>query len=201
MTADLTSTRAVRTHARILEAARDLLEQRGYHGVSLDVVAATAGVSRQSIYLHFGSKSKLLLALVADVDEREGLPGLASAVDRAPSAIAALRSFVELVAELTPRVYKTAAALDAARRSSWEAEAAWADRMQRRRIRCAAIVARLAAEGRLASDWPQHEAADFLWAMTGVRVWEDLVVHRGWSSERFRRQLGSLLERALVEER
>lgn len=192
------STRAARTRARILQAARDLLEERGYHGVGLASVAAAAGVSRQSIYLHFGSKRELLLALVAEVDEREGLPRLAEAVDQAPSARAALHSFVDLVAELTPRVYRTAAVLEAERRSSPEADAAWVDRMSRRRLRCAAIVSRLAAEGRLASGWSQSDAADLLWAMTGLRVWEDLVVHRGWSSTDFRRHVGEVLERALV---
>lgn len=198
---DLRSMRASRTRERILRAARNLLEERGYHDVGLESVAAAAGVSRQSIYLHFGSKAELLLALVADVDEREGLPDLAEAVDRAPSALAALHSFVDLVADLTPRVYRTAAVLEAARWSAPEARAAWMDRMSRRRARCQAIVSRLAVEGLLASGWSQQDAADFLWAMTGLRVWEDLVIYRGWSSALFRQHLGRVLERALVTER
>lgn len=193
------STRARRTRRRILDAARRLLEERGYHGVGLEEVAAAAGVSRQSIYVHFGSKAALLVELVGDVDEQEGLPALAEAVERAPSAIDALDRFVELVVTLTPRVYRTAAVLDAARRDAVDAELAWNDRMASRRRRCREIVARLADEGLLAPGWSHDEAADVLWALTGLRVWEDLVVSRGWSARRFRRRLERVLRQTLVD--
>jgi AcrR family transcriptional regulator len=194
----LASTRAVRTRTRILSAARRLLEERGYHGVGLESVAAEAGVSRQLIYVHFGSKAHLLVALVAYVDDQEGLPELADAVERAPSALDALHRFVDLVATLTPRVYRTAAVLDEARLHAAEAEVAWTDRMTRRRRRCARIVSRLADEGRLAPGWSRQAASDLLWAMTSVRVWEDLVIRRGWSTAGFRRHLRHVLERALL---
>ena len=198
MAGSSTSTRAVRTRTRILEAARQLLEERGYHGVGLESVAAAAGVSRQSIYVHFGSKAQLLLALVAHVDEQEGLSELGNAVERAPSAVEALHRFVDLVAALTPRVHRTAAVLEAARLEAHEAEVAWADRMSSRRRRCARIVSRLAHEGRLAPEWSRADATDLLWAMTGFRVWEDLVLRRGWSTARFGRHLQLVLEHALV---
>jgi hypothetical protein len=70
--------------------------------------------------------------------------------------------------------------------------------MASRRRRCAGLVSRLADEGRLASEWSRDEAADFMWAVSGMGVWEDLVVHRGWSSTRFRRHLRDVLEQALV---
>ena len=155
-------------------------------------------MSRQSIYVHFGSKANLLLALVAHVDEHEGLADLADAVESAPSAVEALHRFVDLVATLTPRVYRTAAVLDSARLDAPEAEAAWIDRMASRRRRCARVVSRLGDEGRLAPGWSRDEAADFLWSVTGMRVWEDLVVGRGWSSTRFRRHLRRVLEQVLV---
>jgi AcrR family transcriptional regulator len=198
MVAAPTSTRATRTRTRILEAARWLLEDRGYHAVGLESVAAAADVSRQSIYVHFGSKANLLLALVAYVDEQEGLPDLAGAVDQSPSALEALDRFVDLVATLTPRVYRTAAVLDSARLDAPEAETAWVDRATSRRRRCGQIVSRLADEGRLAPGWSREEAADFLWTMTGLRVWEDLVVRRGWSSRRFRSHIRRALEQVLV---
>ena len=194
----MTSTRAARTRMRILEAARHVLEEGGYHGVGLESVAAAAGVSRQSIYVHFGSKAHLLLALVAYVDEQEGLSELGDAVERAPSALEALHRLVDLVAELTPRVYRTAAVLEAARLEAHEAEVAWADRMLSRRRRCARIISRLADEGRLAPGWSRADAADLLWALTGFRVWEDLVLRREWSTARFRRHLRLVLEHALV---
>ena len=47
-----------------------------YTEVSVGRVAAEAGVSRQAVYLHFGSKANLLLALVAWMDEAGRLPSL-----------------------------------------------------------------------------------------------------------------------------
>lgn len=200
MVATSASTRAIRTRTRILEAARRLVEERGYHGVGLETVAAAAGVSRQSIYVHFRSKAQLLVALVAYVDEQAGLPELGRAVDSAPSAFEALHRFIDLVATLTPRVHRTAAVLDAARLDAPEAELAWTDRMTSRRRRCALVVARLDDEGRLSPAWSRDDAADLLYAMTSVRVWEDLVVRRSWSPARFRRNLRHALERALVSD-
>ena len=55
------------TRRRILQAAWELLEQRGA-GVRLVDVADRAGVSRQAVYLHFGDRSGLLVALVDFID-------------------------------------------------------------------------------------------------------------------------------------
>ena len=54
-----------RTRTRILQAAYDTWLERSYDQVTLDAVAATAGVSRQTVLRHFGSKDDLALAVVA----------------------------------------------------------------------------------------------------------------------------------------
>ena len=59
----------------MLEAARALLEERSAQAVKLEDVASRAGVSRQSVYLHFGSRAGLLLALVAHVEASRGRCG------------------------------------------------------------------------------------------------------------------------------
>jgi hypothetical protein len=43
-------------------------------------------------------------------------------------------------------------------------------------------------------------AADVLWTPSSLRMWEDLVVQRGWSSERYRTQVGALLSGALGQQ-
>jgi AcrR family transcriptional regulator len=54
-----------RTRDRILRAAYDTWLDRPYDQVTLDAVAAAAGVSRQTILRHFGSKDDLAVAVVA----------------------------------------------------------------------------------------------------------------------------------------
>ena len=36
-------------------------------------------------------------------------------------------------------------------------------------------------------------AVDLLWTITSVRMWEDLVVQRGWSAEKFQDHVNRLL--------
>lgn len=52
--------------ATILDGAIDVFISMGYELASMDKIAETAGVSKRTIYNHFGSKEKLLLAIVAD---------------------------------------------------------------------------------------------------------------------------------------
>ena len=58
------------TRTQILEAARAMFEELGYHGAGLEAVAKMAGVSRQAIYLHFPSKAELLTALICTSSPR-----------------------------------------------------------------------------------------------------------------------------------
>ncbi len=49
----------------IMSAARDLFLAHGYRGTSVDQIAASAEVSKQTVYKHFGDKRELLLAIVS----------------------------------------------------------------------------------------------------------------------------------------
>jgi AcrR family transcriptional regulator len=73
--------RSARKRQAILHAARDLFLQRGYSGASMDEVAATAGVSKVTIYKHFSDKHTLFTAVVTDaIDEAKA--GSQSLVDQ-----------------------------------------------------------------------------------------------------------------------
>ncbi len=80
-------TRMARTRQTILDAARGLFLDAGYTPTSMDEVAAAAGVSKQTVYAHFGSKEALFLELI---DSMTGAAGdthqaeLADPVDDRP---------------------------------------------------------------------------------------------------------------------
>ena len=57
-------------YRRILEAARSHFHAHGLERASLDAIAAEAGVSKMTIYSHFGSKEGLFEAGVRDRTER-----------------------------------------------------------------------------------------------------------------------------------
>ena len=59
---------------RILDAARRLLAERGYQGLSIDAVARAAGTTRPTVYLRFAGKEELATSAVAGMTVEEPLP-------------------------------------------------------------------------------------------------------------------------------
>ena len=59
---------------RILAAARRLLAERGYRGLSIEAVARSAGTTRPTVYLRFSGKQDLATRAVAGLSVEEPLP-------------------------------------------------------------------------------------------------------------------------------
>src|ERR1700733_14315563 len=53
-----------RTRATLIEATHELVEELGFSAVTLDEIAARAGVTKGAIYGNFESKEALLVAMV-----------------------------------------------------------------------------------------------------------------------------------------
>src|SRR5207302_2286127 len=49
--------------ALILQAAEEVLAEKGYHETSMDEIAARVGIAKGTVYLHFPSKEDLVVAL------------------------------------------------------------------------------------------------------------------------------------------
>jgi TetR/AcrR family transcriptional repressor of mexJK operon len=79
--------RSARKRVTILSAGRQLFLSNGYQGTSVDQIAASAEVSKQTVYKHFGDKHELLLAIVNNALEStvapfvERIEALAGTVD------------------------------------------------------------------------------------------------------------------------
>lgn len=52
------------TRARLLEAAQTVFSRMGYHGSSIELVAAEAGYSKGAVYSNFASKEEMFLELL-----------------------------------------------------------------------------------------------------------------------------------------
>jgi len=173
------------TKERILRAARELVEQGNGGTPNMSELARAVGISRQALYLHFPDRGSLLLALVADVDEREDLQAEVSAMLAAPDAAGQIRAWVQMQARRNPRIAPLARALDQARNSDQAAAAAWRDRTDNRMRGAVMAVTRLRDEGRLHPSWTAGEAATLLWELTSFRVWDDLVNESGLTADRY----------------
>lgn len=79
----------------ILEVAVGLFASRGYHGVSMDDIGATAGVTGPALYHHFAGKEAMLVAALNPVSEGLLAGGKARVAAVPGDPRAALESLVE----------------------------------------------------------------------------------------------------------
>ncbi|MEO3973647.1 TetR/AcrR family transcriptional regulator [Streptomyces sp. CAU 1734] len=94
----------------VLRAARELLAEAGYAGVTMDATAARAGVGKAAIYRRFGSKAELLFAAAVhgmDIEPppdsgslRGDLHALARIIDQRLSSPGARQVAPPLLAEM-----------------------------------------------------------------------------------------------------
>ncbi|RTK99933.1 MAG: TetR/AcrR family transcriptional regulator [Neisseriaceae bacterium] len=80
--AGVAETPASDTRQRIIASAATVFARKGYHGASLDQVAADAGLTKGAVYWHFQSKSDLFLALL-DARFQRDMSEMAVKVDAA----------------------------------------------------------------------------------------------------------------------
>ena len=186
------------TRTRILEETLELLRKGRGAVVTMAEVAKAADISRQAIYLHFADRAELFIAVARFADERRGLEKDLQKIWDAPDGIAALREAAAMQGRQNPKIWPIAGAIDAIRRSDESAERAWQDRLSSRLTGARRIVRRLKEERLLRPDLEEPAAVDLLWSILSLRVWEDLVLGRGWSAERYARHIGDLLVRGLT---
>jgi len=187
---------------RILDAALRLIRQRGDATVTMAQIAKAARLSRQAVYLHFADRAELMAALARHVHESLGLP---AAIQRmmtdTPTGVGLIEADVSMQARFNPEVWAVARALDAVRRTDAAAARAWQERLKSRLERCRVIVSRLKTEGSLRPGLDPSIAADLLWTMTSLRMWEDLVVERKWSPAQYQVHVTNVLVAALTSSR
>jgi AcrR family transcriptional regulator len=87
---------ALERREQLLDVAKAIVVDRGFHAVSMEAVAREAGVSRPIVYGHFRDLEGVLEALV----EREGKRALMQLQDVLPDAFAAPDPRERLVASL-----------------------------------------------------------------------------------------------------
>jgi AcrR family transcriptional regulator len=94
----LRSRRRRTTRAEIVRAAFDLFAKQGYESVSMDTIAATAGVSRATLFNYFPQKDLILREIAATrVEKLKSILAEFSAAGKAPT----FESVVGLILKLS----------------------------------------------------------------------------------------------------
>lgn len=155
--------RAAQRSRQLLDAAARLMERAGSEAVSMQALAAEAGVSVGLIYRYFGSKDDVLLAVITDVlvqFEAQVPAAIAEAGDdpvrRVAAAFGAYCRVIDSRRHAALLTYRESNALDSAGRNQIkELELATVEPLQR-------AVADGIADGRLVAKHPELVAYNLL---------------------------------------
>jgi len=192
------SSQQTNTRTRILEATWQLMEQRLGKPISMGSVAKAAGISRQAVYLHFESRSDLMIATSNYVDEIKGLDERLNQFRAASNGEDMIDACVEVWGNYIPEIYGIAKALLASRETDEAMAAAWNNNMGCLRDICQQTIQALDDENRLATKWPQEQAVEMFCSMISISHWEQLTKEYGWSTEQYIKRMKELLKRIFV---
>jgi AcrR family transcriptional regulator len=186
------------TRRRILQATWELLEQQGA-GVRLVDVADWAGVTRQAVYLHFGDRSGLLVALVDFIDVSLGAIEIRAHIHGGATGVESLQRWIQTMSWYTAKIDRVTQVLESSQYQDEALAAAWRNRMGRRQQHVRSIVERIAAEGQLAEGWSVNATVDLIYVITMPGAWRELTRELGWTTEQYSQHLTRLIQAALLK--
>jgi AcrR family transcriptional regulator len=192
------------TRQRILDAARELIIDGGYHSTTVAEMASRAGVNVDTVYALVGRKPVVLRALIEQA--LSGTDGVVAAEDRdyvkairsSPDPREKLAIYARAVADIQARMAPLFVALRDAASTDVDARTVWEDVGRRRAANMRTLAAELRAAGGLRDDLSIDEAADTLWATNSSELYVLLTGERGWSSDQFTRWLTDAWHRLLL---
>jgi AcrR family transcriptional regulator len=208
MTADYTKTDGRRqrsrvTRVRVIDAAASLFVERGYVAATIEDVAERAAVAVQTVYYVFGTKPKLLSAVLdaSIAGDVEPVPVL----DR--PWVAALReqqdvgsAMERLVDDSVTILSRTSPLYEVVRRAAADPEVSelLQETRKRRRADQRALIEILSSAGRLRPDLDVDTAADVFYGVINEEVFQLFVRDCGWDVERLKRWATSLMMQQLI---
>ena len=189
------------TRSRILEATWKLMEENQVNqgkGVRMSDIAKLTGISRQALYLHFASRTELLVATVRYIDEIRGVEGKLEPWRNATTAEQMIDEFIKFWASHVPEIFPVGKGLLEAKDTDEAAAETWDDRMLLVKNACQRIVNTLSQEGKLSSDLTKKDAVHILWTLLSIRNWEQLTIECGMSKKQYIKHMTRIVKQALV---
>lgn len=185
--------------ARILREAWTMIEAGRLDDLTMRAVAKAAGVSRQTVYVQFGSRAGLLVQMVRERDEGNPRAERVAAAIASPDPVAALVALTRELGGWWQDIDPIAQALFAASLTDEAARAAWEDRMTHLHEFTDAVVERLTEAEVLAPGWDATAASDWLAAQLNPLGWVLLVKDSGWAQSLYEQRLAMIVQDVLVD--
>jgi AcrR family transcriptional regulator len=196
---------AAQTRARILDAAAALFESNGYARTTVNAIAERAGVAADTVYAVFGSKARVLTALIDqrlaptagtknvfdrpeaqavrdEPDQRRQVHLFARDIAALSSAVRPLYEMLRTASAVEPEMAQIHAEMDGYRLRNMRRVADW-----------------LADRGPLRVD--VDRAAEVIWAVASPDVARLLCDVQGWAEDRYAGWLEDTLVRTLLPDR
>lgn len=187
------------TRTRILDVALELAAELGPSMRLVDVSQA-AGISHQGLYLHFGGRDGLLVALLPHMVETFDLHGLHRRVLEASNGRLAIKKMVDFLGSLNGRLDTIGWVLDEAQHLDESFGRDWRRRVIGLREAIETdVIKRLADEGSLRAEWSVSDAADLFLAVTTFGAWRELTRELGWTPEQYAENVTRLIETSLLD--
>ena len=187
---------AVRT--RILREAWAMIEAGRIGALTMAAVGKAAGVSRQTVYVQFGSRAGLLVEMVRERDATSPRAGQLSDALEKTDSVEALVALTRVLARWWKDINPIAQALFSAALTDDAARAAWEDRMAHLNALAGPVVERLHASGLLAPGWSVASATEWLASELNPLGWVLLVEGSGWSQRRYEERMTEVVRSVLV---
>jgi AcrR family transcriptional regulator len=201
----LRAEQAAATRARIIDAARTLLSDRGYAATRLEQVAADAGVALPTLTGYFPNKAALLedvLRAVVSGAGAEEQPSIGEQL-KATLTISDPAEVLASVAAVFRTANERAYELFEIMRKAAVADPTIEERRQggaddRRRDQTP-IARHLKRHGLLRTGLTERQAVDILWLYSSADVYRLLVHDSQWPPDRYEEWLGRTLIHTLLE--
>jgi AcrR family transcriptional regulator len=185
------------TKVKIIDATWKLFSDLSPNTPTLAEVAKTAGVSRQTVYLHFDNRAKLLVETVQhQVLHTGSAERLKKAREVEPGML--FTSWVAAIFDQYARVLPVARTLYAATYMDQDGALAWNDVIASIRRSVNFVAESFDSLGMLNSEWSVETAVDWIYSRISFTTWHLLVYELGWSQEQVLVRTVESLESDLV---
>ncbi len=187
------------TKSRIVEAAMRLVREKGYADMTLEAIAAEAGVAPQTVYAVCGSKKGVLAAILENTVEakqydtlRDTIPKLKAGKDR----VREIGHFYSVLMEHALPVFDIMRGMSMLSPEFAEQEY---DQGMMLLEKCRKSVHKMAEDGMLRKGLSEERAAQLYWAITTPGMHRRLTKLLGWSAEEYAAWISYLIGVSLLD--
>lgn len=196
--------RAERSRRATVAAAGELFQQLGYRRTTIAGVAERAGVSAETVYKAFGSKTALVKAVFDRViaGDDEPVPvarrPAADAMRAEPDARVKIAMYARNMARRQQRAAWVQILIRDGRHVDDELDEVWQRVLAERLTGMTMLGQHLLDTGGLRAGIGLEEVRDVLWTYIAVELYELLVLERGWPLDRYADWITNAITAALL---